>query len=129
VAVSAFAARFPFETWVLPKEHGSCYEDMPEAELHELAAIFRRLIVEIEAVAPRVAYNYILHTAPFDTAAALHYHWHIEVIPSLTRAAGFEMGSGFFVNPVPPEEATLRLRQVDREKGTGTFCAKHPKGR
>ena len=42
-----------------------------------------------------------------------HYHWHIEIIPSLTKTAGFEWGTGFYINPVPPEEAAAFLREVE----------------
>ena len=112
VALSPFAARFPFETWVLPKRHASHYESTPETGLSELAGIVRRLIRKIESELDRPAYNYFVHTAPFDITDAAHYHWHIEVIPSLTKAAGFEWGSGYFVNPVPPEEAAARLLQA-----------------
>src|SRR5262249_34182817 len=59
------------------------------------------------------AYNYIIHTAPFDHGELPHYHWHIEVIPRLTKVAGFEWGSGFYINPVPPENAAAFLRDVD----------------
>ena len=58
-------------------------------------------------------YNYIIHTAPFDTQELPHYHWHIEIIPRLTRVAGFEWGTGFYINPVPPEEAAAFLREVE----------------
>jgi UDPglucose--hexose-1-phosphate uridylyltransferase len=61
----------------------------------------------------RPAYNYILHTAPFDNPELPHYHWHIEIIPRLTNTAGFEWGTGFYINPVPPEEAAAFLREVE----------------
>ena len=62
------------------------------------------------------AYNYIIHTAPFDMGELPHYHWHIEVIPRLTKVAGFEWGSGFYINPVPPENAASFLREVKRRR-------------
>jgi UDPglucose--hexose-1-phosphate uridylyltransferase len=70
------------------------------------------------------AYNYIIHTAPFDHGELPHYHWHIEVIPRLTKVAGFEWGSGFYINPVPPENAASFLREVDiagSDPRPGTF--------
>ena len=59
------------------------------------------------------AYNYIIHTAPFDHTELPHYHWHIEVIPRLTKVAGFEWGTGFYINPVPPEHAAGFLREIE----------------
>lgn len=110
LALSPFAARFAFETWVLPKNHSSHYESTCEDGMIELAALMKQVLTKIEAALDRPAYNYILHTAPFDTADVTHYHWHIEVIPSLTKPAGFEWGSGCFINPVPPEDAAALLR-------------------
>ena len=57
-------------------------------------------------------FNYMLHTAPLREPAREAFHWHLEIIPKLTRVAGFEWGSGFFINPVPPEDAALALRDV-----------------
>lgn len=115
VAFCPFASRFPFETWILPKVHSSHFENIQPAGVEDLASILRTVIMKIEAALDRPAYNYILHTAPFDTHELPHYHWHIEIMPSLTRPAGFEWGSGFYINPVPPEEAARFLREVDIE--------------
>ena len=114
VAFCPFASRFPLETWILPKTHGSHFEEVPQASLAQLAQITRRVIGKIESAIERPAYNYIIHTAPFDTHSLAHYHWHIEVIPRVTNIAGFEWGTGFYINPVSPEEARAKcLRQAD----------------
>ncbi|MCS7238315.1 MAG: galactose-1-phosphate uridylyltransferase [Thermoguttaceae bacterium] len=115
VAFCPFASRFPFETWILPKVHGSHFENIQPAGVEDLASILRTVILKLEAALDRPAYNYILHTAPFDTQELPHYHWHIEIMPSLTRPAGFEWGTGFYINPVPPEEAARFLREVETE--------------
>jgi len=57
-------------------------------------------------------YNYIIHTAPYDAKVGHFYHWHIEIIPRLSQVAGFEWGSGFYINTVPPEDAARYLREV-----------------
>ena len=57
-------------------------------------------------------YNYVLHTAPLVSEDLPHYLWHIEIYPRLTRVAGFEWGSGFYINPVAPEEAAKFLRDA-----------------
>jgi UDPglucose--hexose-1-phosphate uridylyltransferase len=68
---------------------------------------------KLELALDSPAYNYIVHTAPFDHQELPHYHWHIEIIPRLTKVAGFEWGSGFYINPVPPEDAAGFLREVE----------------
>ncbi len=115
IAFCPFASRFPFETWILPKIHGSHFENIQAGAVEDLASILRIVMLKIEAALDRPAYNYILHTAPFDTHELPHYHWHIEIMPSLTRPAGFEWGTGFYINPVPPEEAARFLREVEIE--------------
>jgi UDPglucose--hexose-1-phosphate uridylyltransferase len=113
LAVCPFASRFPFETWVLPKQHSSHYENTPKPAIDELARVMQQVIKRIELAVDRPAYNYIIHTAPFDSGELPHYHWHIEIIPRLTNTAGFEWGTGFYINPVPPEDAAAFLRDVE----------------
>jgi UDPglucose--hexose-1-phosphate uridylyltransferase len=115
VAFCPFASRFPFETWILPKVHSSHYENIQKNGIDELAGVMRQVIAKIETALDKPAYNYIIHTAPFDTQELGHYHWHIEIMPRLTKAAGFEWGTGFYINPVTPEEAATFLREVEVE--------------
>ncbi len=112
LAFAPFAARLPFETWILPRRHAGHYEDTPREQLEDLAGVVRSVILRLEAVVGRCAYNYVLHTTPFDTTAPPHYHWHIEVVPILARTAGFELGTGWYINLVPPEEAASKMREV-----------------
>jgi UDPglucose--hexose-1-phosphate uridylyltransferase len=112
-AFCPFASRFPYETWVVPKEHGSHYEQLSRSTAEELAVVMRQVLGRLESALDRPAYNYIIHTAPFDTQQLRHYHWHIEIMPRLTNVAGFEWGTGFYINPVPPEEAAAFLRTAE----------------
>ncbi|MGO9107789.1 MAG: galactose-1-phosphate uridylyltransferase [Thermoguttaceae bacterium] len=113
LAFAPFAARLPFETWILPKCHAGHYEESPRGQLEDLASIVRSVIRRLEAAVGRCAYNYVLHTAPFDITAPAHYHWHIEVVPILARTAGFELGAGWYINLVAPEEAACRMREAE----------------
>ena len=71
------------------------------------------MLCKLEIALDDPPYNYIIHTAPFDTQELQHYHWHMEIMPRLTRVAGFEWGSGFYINPVLPEQAAAFLRDTD----------------
>lgn len=112
LCLAPFASRFPFETWIVPKGHTSHYENIHKPEVDELGSVLRTVLRKLETALDRPAYNYIIHTAPFDTQALPHYHWHLEIIPRLTRVAGFEWGTGFYINPVPPERAAMLLRDT-----------------
>jgi UDPglucose--hexose-1-phosphate uridylyltransferase len=112
VAIEPFASRFAFETWILPRPHLGRFEETPDDLLGELAQVLRTTLRRIETALAGPAYNMVIHTTPFSTASAPYYHWHIEIIPRVTKVAGFEWGSGFYINSVPPEEAAKFLREV-----------------
>ena len=96
----------------MPRRHASHFETADAPLLENLAWVLRTLIRKVDKVLERPAYNYVLHTAPIHDAPMMHYHWHIEVIPKLTKVAGFEWGTGFYLNPTPPEEAARFLRDA-----------------
>jgi UDPglucose--hexose-1-phosphate uridylyltransferase len=110
VALAPFAPRFPFETWILPATHRSRYEDTPSEDFAGLAETVRQVLERIGRALNRPPYNMMLHSAPLRAPELDHFHWHIEIIPKLTQVAGFEWGTGFFINPTPPEEAAKYLR-------------------
>jgi UDPglucose--hexose-1-phosphate uridylyltransferase len=112
VVFSPYAPRFPFETWIVPRRHSSHFEDTDRASMHKLAWAIRATIRKLEKVLEMPPYNAVLHSAPVQEGAIPHYHWHIELIPKLTRVAGFEWGSGFYINPTPPEESASFLRDA-----------------
>jgi len=117
ISFCPFASRFPFEIWLLPKRHMSGYPAATRQELFECASItMRRLNVALG----EPQYNWMLHTEPINPIPRNpwpdlneHYHWHFEIIPKLTRVAGFEWGTGFYINPTAPEDAAAFLREVD----------------
>jgi UDPglucose--hexose-1-phosphate uridylyltransferase len=121
IALCPFASRFPFELWILPKRHRCDFAAMQPEELKDLALVFKQVLSRLRAVLDNPPYNYLLHTAPFRRQRGKpgywktieeDFHWHIELIPRLTRVAGFEWGSGFYINPTPPEEAAKYLREA-----------------
>jgi len=112
VTLSPYAARFPFESWILPKSHQAAFELCP-TDLHaELAEVLKTLLQGMDRALEKPAYNFLLHTAPGSDDGSPSYHWHFEVIPRLGRVAGFEWGSGFYINPTAPETAAECLREA-----------------
>lgn len=118
VAFCPFASRFPYEVWTLPRQAAARFQRFAHGpaitpsddELGELGNLVQRILSRMESLLNRPAYNFFLHTAPFDTLPYDYYHWHVEIFPRLTKAAGFEWGTGYFINPVSPEEAAMALR-------------------
>ncbi|MDH4226364.1 MAG: galactose-1-phosphate uridylyltransferase [Deltaproteobacteria bacterium] len=111
IAVTPYAPKSPFETWVLPKFHESHFENSQKHHYENLAQIFSDVLKRLNVILDNPPYNFILHSSPIkDSATLAHYHWHFEIMPKLTKTAGFEWGSGFYINPTPPEEAAAYLR-------------------
>ncbi len=117
VAVAPFAPRFPFETWILPTTHQASFEGLATDETDALARLLRDLIARLGRLFGDPPYNFALHTAPLKGTDPEHFHWHLELMPKLTRLAGFELGTGFFINPTPPEDAARFLRQAGPPPG------------
>jgi UDPglucose--hexose-1-phosphate uridylyltransferase len=112
VALAPFAPRFPFETWIMPKRHISCYACSTNEDFKDLAFLLQDTLRRIDKALSCPPYNYVIHTSPFKEEINDYYHWHIELMPKLTNVAGFEWGSGFYINPTPPEEAAKFLREM-----------------
>jgi UDPglucose--hexose-1-phosphate uridylyltransferase len=112
IVACPFAARFPFELWMIPKDHGSHFEYAPAWEYRALAKALKAALSALKTALSDPPFNYIIHSAPLREAESPHYHWHLEITPALTKVAGFEVGTGFYINPVPPESAAGHLRDV-----------------
>ncbi|HOE64152.1 MAG TPA: DUF4921 family protein [Candidatus Sumerlaeota bacterium] len=119
VAWAPYASRFPFETWIIPKDHSSCFTCTEENSLKDLGALLHRVLMGLSRALESPPFNYVLHTRPFSlsprykqTTIDEDFHWHIEIMPRLTKIAGFEWGSGFYINPTQPEEAAHVLREA-----------------
>ena len=112
VALSPYAPRFPFETWLLPKTHGARFEEAPRQAYESLARMLKAILQRMNRALETPPYNLIIHSAPFSEDTTDFYHWHVELMPKLTRTAGFESGTGFYINPTSPEEATQVLRSA-----------------
>jgi UDPglucose--hexose-1-phosphate uridylyltransferase len=110
IALAPFAPRFPFESWILPIRHRSAFEELEVDEIRHLAALLVEFFRRLSTTLNEPPFNFMLHTAPLRETGAEYFHWHLEVIPKLANVAGFEWGSGFFINPMPPEAAAAALR-------------------
>ncbi|MEO0123674.1 MAG: galactose-1-phosphate uridylyltransferase [candidate division WOR-3 bacterium] len=112
IAICPFAPRFPFEIWIIPRHHISNFEDTDDASLHDFALILKDCLVRLKKALNTPPYNFIIHTTPITLKGIEFYHYHIEIIPVLTRIAGFEWGTGFYINPTAPEESATYLKNI-----------------
>lgn len=122
LAIVPFASRFPFELWILPKKHSAQFPKGVNGLEVELAKALKEILLKVKKGLGDPAYHFVIHTAPFQRQKGKSmcvntmeedYHWHIEIMPRLTHTAGFEKGTGFYICPIPPEEAASYLREVE----------------
>jgi UDPglucose--hexose-1-phosphate uridylyltransferase len=115
ICITPYAARFPFETWILPKKHDSHFEDSQKYEFESLSRILVETLKRQGKALNNPPYNFLIHSSPFNHNYhdEDYYHWHLEIMPRLTNVAGFERGTGFYINPTPPEEAAKFLREME----------------
>jgi len=119
-AFCPFASRSPFETWILPKKHSADFGRLETSDFPDLALTLKECLFRIRTLLKDPPYNMILHTAPYRHKKKEGYwktleddtHWYLQISPRLTRDAGFEWGTGIYINPTPPEDAALLLREV-----------------
>jgi UDPglucose--hexose-1-phosphate uridylyltransferase len=110
VALEPYASATPFATHIYPRRHMASFGFIADAEIEDLAHVLRTILATIYRGLNNPDFNYAIRTAPHECAMVGYYHWYLSVIPRLTRVAGFELGSGTFINTVLPEAAAEFLR-------------------
>jgi galactose-1-phosphate uridylyltransferase len=98
--------------------HSADFSNIQKEEVTDLARILKETLMRMKLALKNPSYNFIIHTAPLDSSERADYHWHIEVMPRMGRTAGFEWGTGFYLNPTPPEIAAWALREVSLNEKT-----------
>jgi len=112
VSIAPFASRSPFEVWIIPKRHSSCFAYMDRFEVSDFAEILKDTMLRLHTCLDDPPYNYTIATAPCDTDKLDNFHWHLEIVPRLTTPAGFELGTSIYINVTPPEDAAKFLRET-----------------
>ncbi len=106
-----FASRVPFEICLVPKEHSPAFETMASEQLRELAFMLRQSLQRLARIVD-APFNYVIHSAPLQELRRECYHWHLEILPRISKIAGFELATGYYINTVAPEIAARQLREV-----------------
>ncbi|HAJ56622.1 MAG TPA: galactose-1-phosphate uridylyltransferase [Candidatus Omnitrophica bacterium] len=112
IAFCPYVSRSPFEIWIMPRAHKLSYCDISKEELSDLAKMLKDVLRRMKTALNDPPYNFIIHTSPINGEDRPGYHWHIEIMPRLSRLAGFEWGTGFYVVSTPPEVAIKYLKEI-----------------
>ena len=121
VAFCAFAGKYPFETWIAPRRHVASYDAESPERLLSFAAILQDALQRMARCLGHPPYNFTIHTAPVNLDLDRDFHWHMSIMPRLTVAAGFEMGTGVFINVTAPEDAARHLRDAGSDLSEPTI--------
>jgi UDPglucose--hexose-1-phosphate uridylyltransferase len=108
-----YAALSPFHTWIFPRRHASSFEEITDAELHDLANVLKLVLAKLYYGLNDPDYNYVIRSIPTHDGHTSYFHWYLSIVPRIVRAAGFELGSGMYINPSSPEQDARFLRQFN----------------
>lgn len=112
LAFVPYAARVPFEVHILPKQHQAAFGELPDDQISDFAMTLRTVLRRLYFGLKNPDYNFAINTAPHYSQGEPHFHWHLRILPRLTTPAGFEIGSGMYINVALPEENADFLRNV-----------------
>ncbi len=112
VAFVLYAAPSPFNAWILPLQHSVSFMYSHQDEIEDLAGILRKVLRKLYIGLRDPSYNLIIRSAPVKEISNDYLHWYVSLVPRLSRTAGFELGSGMFINPSMPEDCAAFLRDV-----------------
>jgi UDPglucose--hexose-1-phosphate uridylyltransferase len=107
-----YAAFSPFHFWIVPRRHCASFLDITPIELRDLAELMRTLLGKVYIGLNDPDYNYVVRSYPENERGSDFLHWYVAVVPRLTRAAGFELGTGMYINTALPEASAKFLRSV-----------------
>jgi UDPglucose--hexose-1-phosphate uridylyltransferase len=113
IAIAPFFSRSPFEAWILPKTHRASFAKISPIERKDLAGILVDILSRLYHGLGDPDYNYMVHSAPYQEDPADYYHWHIQILPKLSEVAGFELGSGIYLNSTTPEQCAQYLKDIE----------------
>jgi UDPglucose--hexose-1-phosphate uridylyltransferase len=124
LAFCPYASKFPFETWIVPKNDQNDLCLIKDTEIRDLSDVMIKVLGALRSGLDDPPYNFIIHSAPSKyakpgawTTIDEDFLWHIEIIPRLTKIAGFEWGTGCHINPTPPEKSAQFLREKINDIG------------
>ena len=112
VAFLPYAALSPFHIWILPRRHAPIFTQISEPETEDLARVLRQVLARLYYGLHDPDFNFVIRSAPTHEEHSRSFHWYLSIVPKVTKIAGFELGSGMFINTALPEESARFLREV-----------------
>ncbi len=107
-----YSALSPFHIWIFPKRHRACFGSITDSELHDLASILKETLKRLHRGLGNPDFNYAIHSLSPQECAVKYFHWYLSIVTRVTRTAGFEIGTGMYINPSVPDSSAKFLRDV-----------------
>jgi UDPglucose--hexose-1-phosphate uridylyltransferase len=111
VAFIPYAALSPYHLWIFPKVHAACFSQLPPDGLRFLAEIVRTVLAKVHGLLSNPPFNLVIRSLGPSEKDAAHFHWYISIVPRVNKAAGFELGTGMYINPSVPDLCAQALRE------------------
>ena len=112
VTLTPWASQLPYEMWIVPRRQMATFGELPDEQMERFAIVVRDALYRVYKSLDDQDYNFIIHSAPKGQRAQQHHRWFVQIVPRLVAPAGFEFGTGMYINTVPPEEAAAALREA-----------------
>jgi UDPglucose--hexose-1-phosphate uridylyltransferase len=111
VAFIPYAALSPYHLWIFPKTHAACFSEQPVGTLPALAEVLHTVLAKVHGMLANPPFNLVVRSLGPQEKDAPHFHWYISIVPRVNKRAGFELGTGMYVNPSSPESCAQALRE------------------
>jgi len=115
IAFIPYAALSPFHLWIFPKRHIACYCGITDEETADLAAMLKEILLRLYIGLDNPDFNYMVRSLSPRETSSKYFHWYIAIVPRVSQAAGFELGTGMFINTALPEASAQFMRAVKIE--------------
>jgi UDPglucose--hexose-1-phosphate uridylyltransferase len=107
-----YSALSPFHIWIFPKRHSGCFGSITDSELHDLAKILKEILERLYVGLGDPDFNYVIHSLSPSECAVKYFHWYLSIVTRVTRTAGFEIGTGMYINPSIPDSSVKFLKNI-----------------
>lgn len=111
LVICPYASRFSYESWIIPKVHQGHFGDIGDEEIRQLSSTLRQHVAAMMNALDQPSYNFVINSAPVNSPGEEGYHWYMEIMPRLLVVNAVEIASGFYMNPVAPEESVRILQE------------------
>ena len=112
VAFVPYAALLPYHLWIFPRKHAASFDSISDEEIVELGGVLNRQLRRLAHAAGDPDYNFLIRSAPVGGTSSTCFHWYLSIMPRVNQFAGFELGSGTYINPTRPEHCAEKMRGV-----------------